>query len=315
MAEEKKNRPQETELPINERLLEDCLKFKEERRLLKERLAKIEASQEDVTKSVFKKVHSDYSARLQKATDKLLEKKQDIDRELATLYETRDKIQTNLTSHKETLEEIKFRYKLGEFSKEEFQAKAKAEDDKVARFEQVFSSVQANIKRYENLFAGEEDIFGSMPEAKSPLVDVGEGVDEWELESKETALENLPSLEEGVAKSATTSPETKEWLEATKPNIEDKAKITIISGHDNVGKSFPVQGELTIGRSHNNQIILRDAKVSRQHAEVKTRGSEYIIIDLNSSNGTLVNGQKVHEHILSPSDEIQIGDFILQFQQ
>ena len=72
---------------------------------------------------------------------------------------------------------------------------------------------------------------------------------------------------------------------------------------------------MTIGRSHTNQIVLRDAKVSRQHAEVKLQGSECLLIDLNSSNGTIVNGHKIHEQILTPNDEIQIGDFVLQFQQ
>jgi len=237
---------------------------------------------------------------LQNVTDQLLTKKQDIDRELATLYETRDKIQGNLKNHKEVLEEFQFRHKLGELTKEEFQNQAKAQEDKVSRFEQVLKGVETNIKRYESLFEGDEDLFGTLEEP-SPPPPVEEEVDEWEKEAEE-AQKQPPATKE-------------EWLETTKPQLEMKPQITIISGHENVGKAFVIANTLSIGRSHTNQVILKDAKVSRQHAEIKLQGSECVLLDLNSSNGTFVNGQKVHEHILSANDEIQIGDFVLQFQQ
>lgn len=306
MAQEKSANPGSYEFPLNQRLLEESLKLKEERRILKDRLAKIESNREGVSESVFQKVHGDYANRLQNVTDQLLEKKQDIDRELGSLYETRDKIQTNLKGHKEVLEELQFRHKLGEFNKEEFTTQAKAEEDKISRFEQIFKSVQTNIGRYESLFQGDEDIFGEESSETSAPPRIEEEVDEWEKEAEEAQSGATPSPPAGA---------TEEWMEATKPSLELNPQITIIAGHDNVGKSFPVRGTLTIGRSHTNQIILKDAKASRQHAEIKLQGNECVLIDLNSSNGTLVNGQKIHEHILTASDEIQIGDFVLQFQQ
>lgn len=291
------------EIPLNEGLLDESSKLKEERRILKERIAKIESERGGVSKGVFEKVHQDYSERLQSVTDKLLEKKQDIDRELAILYETRDKIQANLKGHKEALEEIQFRHKLGEFPQGDFLAKAKDEEDKVARFEKVASGVLSNIKRYEQLFEGEEELFGV---EAHPLG--AEELDEWEKEAS--------AAEGGIAKGETPlSQENAEWMEATKPNVQVRPQLTIISGNENVGKSFPIDGTVTIGRSHTNKIILKDAKTSRQHAEIKPRGDEVILIDLNSSNGTLVNGERVQEHVLSPNDEIQIGDYTLQYQQ
>lgn len=305
-----KEKPQTegSEIPLNKPLLDESSQLKEERRILKERLLSIENNRENVSQSVYKKVHSDYVARFQAVTDKLLEKKQDIDRELSTLYETRDKIQANLKSHKEVLEEIQFRQKLGEFSKEDYQTKCKEEEDKVARFEKVLSGVQANIKRYESIFEGEAELLG---EEGAPL---SENVDEWEKEANE-AQNPLPDTEGGIAKEAPHPEASPEWMESTKPSLQIKPQMTIIAGSENVGKSYPVEGTLTLGRSHTNKIIIKDAKASRQHAEIKMRGNECILIDLNSSNGTLVNGQKIHEHILSPNDEIQVGDYTLQYQQ
>ena len=306
MAQETATNPVGYEFPLNQRLLEDSLKLKEERRILKERLSKIEASHEDVSPSVYEKVHNDYATRLQNVTDQLLEKKQDIDRELATLYDTRDKIQSNLKSHKEALEELQFRQKLGEFTKEEFHQQAKSVEDKINRFEKVLSSVQTNVQRYESLFEGDEEIFGMEHGQPQTPVQIEEEVDEWEKEAEE-------AQSAGGEKSHSETSE--EWLEATKPSLQLHPQITIIAGAENVGKIFPIQNTLTIGRSHTNQIILKDAKVSRQHSEIRMQGNECVLIDLNSSNGCMVNSQRVHEHILSPNDEIQIGDYILQFQQ
>lgn len=300
MAEEKATPAGTSEFPVNQRLLEESLKLKEERRILKERLTKVEEKRGDVSKAVYEKVHADYIGRLQSLQDQLLEKKQDIDRELASLYETRDKIQANLKNHKETLEELQFRHHLGEFSKSDYEKQSKAAEDKVTRFEQVLTAVQTNIRRYESIFEGEEALAPEVP--PSIKEEAAEEVDEWEKEAKEAALQEM---EGGNGK---------EWMETTKPGAEIHPKLTIISGKENVGKSFVVNGSLTIGRSHTNQIILKDAKVSRQHAELKVQGVECLLIDLNSSNGTAVNGQKVHEHILTANDEIQVGDFVLQYQ-
>ncbi len=68
-------------------------------------------------------------------------------------------------------------------------------------------------------------------------------------------------------------------------------------------------GVTTIGRSEDNFISFpEDSNVSRYHAEIETRGNEYCLIDLNSSNGTTVNGVKVKgEAYLKEGDEIFLG--------
>lgn len=310
MREEKKQEGN-YEFPLNQRLLDESLKLKEERKLLKERVSKIEKSRDDVSKNVYEKVRGDYTTRLQTINDQLLHKKNDIDKELASLYETRDKIQANLQNHKHALEEIQFRHQLGEYPKEEYSKLSKSEEDKVGRFEQVLSGVNANIRRYEGLFEGAEEVFGAetpVQEGKASVEEPAEEIDEWEEEAKEA---QRPQKEE----EGNGHPPQQEWLENTNPTVATHPQLTIISGKDNVGKSFPIDAALTIGRSHTNQIVLKDAKVSRQHAEIKQQGEGFVLIDLNSSNGTAVNGHKVHEYILNSNDEVQIGDFVLQFRQ
>lgn len=67
---------------------------------------------------------------------------------------------------------------------------------------------------------------------------------------------------------------------------------------------------LTIGRSQENDIVINDAKVSRIHLQlVISDDGTYSVVDLNSANGTYVNGERIYgEAKLKQNDEIRIGD-------
>ena len=117
------------EYPINQKLLEEATQVREEWRVIKDRLSKIDEHKGQVSDAVHDKVHRDYSERLKGAKESVLEKKNEIDAELKTLYGTRDKISGELDDHHQKLEEIKFRNTLGEFSEEEYQGAAKEEQD------------------------------------------------------------------------------------------------------------------------------------------------------------------------------------------
>jgi pSer/pThr/pTyr-binding forkhead associated (FHA) protein/uncharacterized protein YraI len=78
------------------------------------------------------------------------------------------------------------------------------------------------------------------------------------------------------------------------------------------GKGFPISGNVvTFGRDPENDISWDDSQVSRRHARIMRRGSELILVDLGSTNGTLVNGKPIAgEHVLQPADIISIGSSI-----
>jgi adenylate cyclase len=80
---------------------------------------------------------------------------------------------------------------------------------------------------------------------------------------------------------------------------------------------FPVNGGCSIGRSTKNAIVLDSSKVSRRHAIINVQnGGEFWLIDLGSSNGTLLNKRRIHQPLrLSDYDQIVIGDSIFTFRQ
>jgi uncharacterized RDD family membrane protein YckC len=71
---------------------------------------------------------------------------------------------------------------------------------------------------------------------------------------------------------------------------------------------------LSIGRDPGNDLVLPDAMVSRRHAVIECRGNQYYIRDCNSSNGSLVNGDKVSERSLRDGDLVAIGTARLLFR-
>jgi hypothetical protein len=68
---------------------------------------------------------------------------------------------------------------------------------------------------------------------------------------------------------------------------------------------------LRIGRSPDCDLVLRDSRVSRQHARLHARDGLIVLTDLGSTNGTRVNGQRVREVVLGAGDRISLGDTVL----
>jgi len=71
---------------------------------------------------------------------------------------------------------------------------------------------------------------------------------------------------------------------------------------------------VVIGRMPECTVVLSDANVSRRHAEIRRRGSEVVVVDLQSTNGTRVNGLPIQERVLADGDDVTVGTTILRFQ-
>jgi hypothetical protein len=72
---------------------------------------------------------------------------------------------------------------------------------------------------------------------------------------------------------------------------------------------------MLLGRSRECDIQLADPNVSRRHAELRQEGATYWIVDLDSTNGTEVNGERTSRSKLEPGDRITIGSTELIFEQ
>lgn len=73
-------------------------------------------------------------------------------------------------------------------------------------------------------------------------------------------------------------------------------------------------GSTTIGRGEQATMRLPDVGISRRHARLDYDGSQLVLTDLGSTNGTLVNGQRISAVALNPGDVIQVGTTTLTFR-
>lgn len=81
------------------------------------------------------------------------------------------------------------------------------------------------------------------------------------------------------------------------------------------GAPVEVRDGLVLGRVHGCDIVIDDAKASRRHARVIVEGGVVEIEDLESSNGTKLNGKPVTRRMLRDGDEIQIGKTVLVYRE
>ena len=89
--------------------------------------------------------------------------------------------------------------------------------------------------------------------------------------------------------------------------------LTILSG-PNRGRNIPLADETCrIGRDANIEVTLPDTKASRVHVEIQLKDGNYVLRDMKSKNGTLVNGTAVSALTLKEGDQIQVGETRLAF--
>jgi len=109
-------------------------------------------------------------------------------------------------------------------------------------------------------------------------------------------------------------------LRRSRPRPDRGTPALIVMAGGDLGKVFQFdQEDKTIGRDVEAEISLRDSLVSRRHAQVYRQKAEdsdaiyYVIVDLHSTNGTFVNGERISKAFLQDGDKIQIGNTMLKF--
>ena len=90
------------------------------------------------------------------------------------------------------------------------------------------------------------------------------------------------------------------------------AKLVILN-QGMTGRTFDLNVDrTTVGRIEENTFQIADASVSSRHAEILLRGTEVFVRDLNSTNGTFLNGEKISEAVFRPGQTLRFGQVELK---
>lgn len=121
---------------------------------------------------------------------------------------------------------------------------------------------------------------------------------------------------------ASSAPDSNEKdAQAIKGGILTKTRastptLVVVDGEDS-GRRLPLvgKGKFKIGRSVTSDLKLVDGKISRDHCLIETVRDHHIIVDLESANGTIVNGEKVKKTVLQEGDFIRLGFTMLKYDR
>ena len=90
-------------------------------------------------------------------------------------------------------------------------------------------------------------------------------------------------------------------------------RLVVLAPEALAGAVFNLEPETTIGRAPGCGVVVDDARVSKLHARIFHAGGRWVVEDLGSTNGTLVNDQLLGlAQNVGPGDRIQVGDHVLE---
>jgi FhaA, N-terminal domain/FHA domain len=98
---------------------------------------------------------------------------------------------------------------------------------------------------------------------------------------------------------------------APQPAVGERGSLVRLLDEVRYGLAKP---SVTIGRLPESDVVVDDAGASRQHARIRRTESGFVLTDLGSTNGTMVNGEPIQEHVLEHGDRITIGETELEFR-
>lgn len=91
------------------------------------------------------------------------------------------------------------------------------------------------------------------------------------------------------------------------------SRLVVLTPPAVAGQVFELQTETTIGRASDCAVVIDDARVSKVHARIFERDDRWMVEDLGSTNGTLVNDHVLdHPENVGPGDRIQVGEHVLE---
>jgi hypothetical protein len=251
----------------------DLVRIKGEEEVLRDRLEKMEGRKEKVSELVYRRVRQDYEARKAALETESRPLKEKARREYATLQILREKAERAAEEAALEKEELEFRRDLGEFPDDQFRERHSAVEQRLAERKRDLGAVAEIQAKFVAAFHSEEEL--------------------------STRASSSPSAPPGPPTPTSTSNEM--VLELAKPSL-------VSVKDDKPTDEHVLKAGITIlGRSREADIQVPFPEVSRRHAQVIWEANDWVIQDLESQNGVLVNGQKTKKQILKDGDLIEVG--------
>ncbi|PKK90627.1 MAG: hypothetical protein CVV64_09730 [Candidatus Wallbacteria bacterium HGW-Wallbacteria-1] len=125
-----------------------------------------------------------------------------------------------------------------------------------------------------------------------------------------------PFQEERTMKTPFIGQMANETPSRPRPAISSAPPFLIMKNNVGADQEFQLSSpEMAIGRAQDNDIILLDKTVSRHHTLISREDRGFVLVDLNSTKGTFVNGQRAEQKVLLDNDRILIGSVTFIYRE
>ena len=292
----------------------ELVRIRKEETVLEERLAKMEAKNENVSPVVYARVKSDYEARkseLARGSQPLKEKAL---REYQRLKVLRVEVERAVQQVSLEKEELEFRKGLGEFPDDEFTKRLADCEKRLAEEHRQLEDVLQMRSTFAAAFRSEEELeAGTLqpgPPAAHPAGD--------DLTPDGTVITAVRPTSPG-AKILSSPGVPADGTPVATPShsatiVLPRARLSLLEGDEPVREFLLKPGASVIGRLVQSDIQLPSPDVSRRHAQVTVGPDGCFVSDLGSENGVVVNGHRVERHRLEDGDVIVLGKQRLIFR-
>jgi pSer/pThr/pTyr-binding forkhead associated (FHA) protein len=179
------------------------------------------------------------------------------------------------------------------------------------------SVARSHFRVYRN---GDEYTIHDLGTSKGTLIN-GDRVEKGLLGQGDKVLVGEVELEFEMVDETTSTEEpviaTPAAADPTPPTAVEKVPALVIIDGKDKGRTFLLSGKerFKVGRALTADLKLTDGKISREHCLLETVRDHHIIIDLESSNGTVVNGERIKKTVLKEGDYIRLGFTLIKYDR
>lgn len=281
-------------------------------------IEKAKTSKGKVPEAVYERVIRDYEERRRAAEETARPLRQKARASLARLDELHARFKAGLDAAQLDQSELQFRHEIGELAAAEYEKRSKGAEEALLARQKEFDEADKLRQRFLDVLPTEPTPPAPLPAVPPPAVP-RPAVAAQPPSDSATMVFQAPTDVPDFGTVVLSKEEAALVAEGQGPDfgtvVAPNASLVRQEPDGSTGPAYHLGMLVTIGRTPDNEIAIELPEVSRRHARLTFSEGGYVLQDLNSNNGTYVNGERTAEARLQDGDQIQIGPVVFVFSE
>jgi hypothetical protein len=311
--------PDYSNLHVSEEVMRLAFELLDRKRRVETLLASATAERSNVPPQIFERVTGDYRRQLEEIAAEIGPVRHRLGEELKSIHEQEVRYRAQRETLAANITELKFRSQLGEFTEEDL-------GERIGELELVVGALDEQLQDFERTYSVVKELWGEDVEA---LVAAVRGAPKNASPMTSPRLSPPPppprrrGADEDRGQAQTIAPQVPITAQPTgEPRFNAVSSATVVLGRalltrkrPDGGKAFVIDPNgLVLGRSISSDVVIQGATISRRHAIILFENGRFVIEDVSSGGGVIVNSVRVSKSILDDGDQIEVGSSLFEFR-